>query len=350
MEPSLNLGLSPGIQRRIAIIGYVLLALTIARFAILGLYPLMDPTEARYAEMGRKMVELNDWITPWFDYHVPFWGKPPLSFWMTAISFKLFGINEFSARLPHFLCGLLIVWMVWRWQSYQSKQLAFVTVVLLATSLLFYASSGLVMTDMWLLLGSTLAMIGFWNAIASEGSDLLQSPWLFFLGISLGLLAKGPIVLVLAGMPILLWMVFKRAYVQVWQSQAWIRGGLMTLLLTLPWYIAAELKTPGFLDYFIAGEHFYRFVVSGWQGDLYGTAHNQVRGTIWLYFLLDALPWSLLFAFLLVHLWKTGKLTRYKFDDQGRDLYLLLFVLVPAMFFSFSGNILWPYVITAFPA
>ena len=54
------------------------------------------------------MAELNDWVTPWFDYGVPYWGKPPLAFWVTALGFKLFGVNEFTARLPHLAISLLI--------------------------------------------------------------------------------------------------------------------------------------------------------------------------------------------------------------------------------------------------
>lgn len=46
----------------------------------MGAYPLMDTTEARYAEMSRKMLETNQWLVPQFDYGIPFWGKPPLSF------------------------------------------------------------------------------------------------------------------------------------------------------------------------------------------------------------------------------------------------------------------------------
>ncbi|MCK5664688.1 MAG: glycosyltransferase family 39 protein, partial [Thiotrichaceae bacterium] len=66
-------------------------------------YPLHDPTEARYAEIPRLIIETGNWIMPPFDYGVPFWGKPPLTFWLTAISFKLFGYSEFAARLPVFL-------------------------------------------------------------------------------------------------------------------------------------------------------------------------------------------------------------------------------------------------------
>ena len=59
---------------------YVLIVLILIRLVSLGLYPLMDTTEGRYGEIARKMAEMNDWITPWFDTGVPFWGKPPLSF------------------------------------------------------------------------------------------------------------------------------------------------------------------------------------------------------------------------------------------------------------------------------
>ena len=331
-------------------VGYLLVLMAIIRLVMLGSYPLMDTTEARYAEIARKMVELNDWITPWFDYGVPFWGKPPLSFWMTAISFKFFGINEFAARLPHYLCGLLILWILWYWLSQTSRKLAFSSITILATSLIFFASSGLVMTDMWLLLGIILAMIGFWGSISGSVNPSRLTPWLFFIGISIGLLAKGPLTLVLAGIPIGLWILVRKEYSQVWKALPWIRGALLTLLLTAPWYIAAELKTPGFLDYFLVGEHFNRFVISGWQGDLYGTAHDRPRGTIWFYLWTDALPWSILFILLPIYLWKNKKLTRYRLDDCGWDLYLLLWIFTPAVFFSFAGNILWPYVLPGLPA
>lgn len=79
---------------------WVLGSILLLRLVGLGIYPLMDTSEARYAEMARKMVELNDWITPMFDYGVPFWGKPPLSFWTQAASMTVFGVNEFAARFP----------------------------------------------------------------------------------------------------------------------------------------------------------------------------------------------------------------------------------------------------------
>ena len=331
-------------------IAFLLFLLLLLRLIMLGIYPLMDTTEARYAEIGRKMVELNDMVTPWFDYQVPFWGKPPLSFWVTAISFKLFGVSEFSARLPHYLCGLLILGIMWRWLDAKSTPLAFSTVTILATSALFYGSAGVVMTDMWLVLGTTLAMIGFWSAIQTAHSKSRYITWLFFVGLGIGLLAKGPVTLVLVGVPVGLWTIARRAYSDVWKRIPWVRGALLTGLIALPWYVLAEFKTPGFLDYFIIGEHFNRYVLPGWQGDLYGSAHDEPRGMIWLFLLVDALPWSLIVILFGLFLWKKRKLTRLDFDDHGWRLYLLLWALAPALFFTFAGNILAAYLLPAMPA
>lgn len=73
------------------------------------LVPVKDTTEARYAEIARKMLETGDWITPQFEYGVPFWGKPPLHTWLSAAGMGAFGVNEFAARLPIFAlaCALL---------------------------------------------------------------------------------------------------------------------------------------------------------------------------------------------------------------------------------------------------
>ena len=90
---------------------YILTGLIFLRVISLALYPLMDTTEGRYGEMARKMAEMSDWITPWFDVGVPFWGKPPLSFWMSALGIKIFGVNEFAVRFPQFLAALTIVCM-----------------------------------------------------------------------------------------------------------------------------------------------------------------------------------------------------------------------------------------------
>jgi len=84
------------------------------RLLSLALYPLMDTTEARYGEMARIMFETGNWVTPMFDYDVPFWGKPPLFTWLSSLGFSLFGINEFAARVPHLLVGIGVIGLVYK--------------------------------------------------------------------------------------------------------------------------------------------------------------------------------------------------------------------------------------------
>lgn len=329
---------------------WALAAVAVTRLTSLGAYPLMDTTEARYAEIARKMAELGDWVTPWFDHGVPFWGKPPLSFWLTAASFKLFGINEFAARLPHFLGALLIAWLVWDWCARRSRREAWYAVTLLAGSSLYFVAAGAVMTDMTLAVGTTLAMRGFWLGLFGNEAVRRRESWWLFLGVAVGLLAKGPITLVLVGLPIALWALSTDNVVTVWRGLPWLRGGALALALVVPWYVLAERHTPGFLDYFLVGEHWYRFVTSGWKGDLYGSAHAFPRGSIWWFVGAAALPWSLLLPIAALRWRKALPASPLPPAQRQRRLYLLLWGLAPCLFFTFAGNILATYVLPGLPA
>ncbi len=322
--------------------------LILLRVLLMGYLPLMDTTEARYAEIARIMFETGDWVTPWFTSSTPFWGKPPLSFWATAISFNAFGISELSARIPHFICSLLVLILVWRWTREYSLRIRIYSIVILSSSSLFYIGSGMVMTDIWLLLSTTLVLYGFWGvAFGSDGSTRINSSIMFF-GFGLGMLAKGPVVIVLTVMPVFLWVVIARRWL-VLKKIYWLEGVVLASVICLPWYILAEIKTPGFLEYFILGEHVYRFVVPGWEGDLYGNAHDEHYGTIWLFLISGLFPWSLLLLPALVYLVYSKNIYAPRSGDHKRIL-LILWVASPCIFFTFAGNVLWPYVITALPA
>lgn len=318
-----------------------------ARLVSLGLYPLTDPTEGRYAEIGRRIVESADWVTPWLSPGVPFWGKPPLSFWMTGSSLGLLGESAFAARLPHFLAGVLIVWIVFDMFKRQGLDKAGTYAVALITgSVIFYISSGTVMTDAALALGCALAMRGFWLAINGPFHHRNRECYLFFIGVAIGLLAKGPVILVLSVAPIGLWTLYARQLKTVFVDLPWIRGMVLMLLITLPWYVLAELRTPGFLEYFIVGEHWDRYLQKDWAGDLYGKGHGRPLGFIWLFGLIAMLPWTILLPLLA---WRTRRAPRDETPTLYRStlVYFGLNGLFLLAFFSLSSNVLISYTLPA---
>ena len=267
---------------------------------------------------------------------------------MFALGIKLFGINEFAVRVPHFFAALLIVIISYDWAK-RSLVNPFCVIAILITSFLFMVSSGAVMTDMALCLGSTLSLRGFWLALYGAESDKKREQWIFFIGLSLMLLAKGPIGWVLVLLPISLWALYTDSIKTTWQGFPWIKGCILAIVVAMPWYLIAEQHTPGFLNYFFIGEHWQRFTVSGWKGDLYGTAHATHRGTIWLHLVLGTLPWSIIFpaiAWLYKQQINANKITKQAQLSQ----YLLLAGLAPCLFFTMSGNILWTYVLPGLPA
>jgi len=316
------------------------------RLISLGWYPLFDTTEARYGEIARIMFETQNWVTPFFDYNVPFWGKPPLHTWITSQSFAWFGVGEFTARLPHFACSVLVLCMVYRLASrVADTRTAQSAVLVLSSTLGFLIASGMVMTDAALLFAVTLAMVSFWFAFSE--SDRLLSGHLFFVGLALGMLIKGPVAIVLVGIALVCWSVQQRCFKKALLALPWPSGLLLFLLLTLPWYLLAELRTPGFLEYFFVGEHVQRFLVPGWEGDLYGSAHTKPRGTIVWYWLLGAFPWSL--ALLGLWLGRGWRREPLLVERQAHfSAYLMCWMLAPIFLFMMAGNIVPAYVLPGF--
>ena len=329
--------------------------------------PFFDTSEPRYAEIARIMAQSGDWITPWLSPGVPFWGKPPLSFWAQAASMRLFGYTEFAARLPAWICLLLSNVVLLRGLAIlKGPRIAMMTAIIYSTCSLVYISSGAVLTDPFLALGTTLSLISFavlagtrlrdsgtGDPAASSGQPAGQaslSGWRygFFVGLAIGLLAKGPLAAVVVFAPVVIWRVC------TWRSGLsaglpWGKGLVLTAALSLPWYVLAEIRTPGFLDYFIIGEHVRRFLDPGWTGDLYGTAHQRPYGAIWLGWLEASFPWGLLVLGAVL-----GALCSVRIRGALRNLvqdpllaYWLAAMLFTPVFLTFSANILWTYLLPA---
>lgn len=322
----------------------VLLFLLITRVLAMIWMPLNDKTEARYGEIARLMVSSQNWVTPQQSLGEPFWAKPPLSTWSSALSMKIFGVHAWSARLPalFYAIGVLLMigWVVQKRYSIRYRNYAW---LMLAGMPYFFIDAGVVMTDPAFVFSVTLCMISAWLAISHSSR---YWGWIFFVGLGLGLLAKGPLIGVLVVLPLLLWMCIERRYHYVWKNLPWISGSLITILIALPWYLWAEKRTPGFLQYFIMGEHVSRFLKSGWMGDKYGFAHAFPLGTIWLFLLIGLLPWLILVAY---DAFKTRGKTTAVCAQDGWVSYLFCFALMPLVFFTFSRNIIYTYTFTMIP-
>lgn len=327
------------------------------RLCGIGLYPVMDTSEARYAEIARKMAELGNWVVPMFTYAEPFWGKPPLAIWASAAGISTFGENGFGARFPQWLFGAGTMGLMFMMAG-RERLIGALALLLFIGSKQGLEATGDVKTDPALMFAVTLAMVGFYKGVVSpalaDGMDQARSCrgantayYLVYLGVGLSMLAKGPAGVVICGVAGFVWLLWQRRLYAFLGDLRWIAGLGIVVVLSAPWYLLAEQQSPGFLHYFFVGEHFERFLQSGWQGDLYGAGHARLYGTIWVYLLEACLPWSVVLPLVIV--WRRA----------GRDIFLgatplmqfcLCWMFAPLILFTFAGNILPTYVMPALPA
>ena len=297
--------------------------------------PLMDKTEARYAEIARIMAETQNWIVLQIDYEVPFWAKPPLSSWASALSITLFDDSAFFVRLPYLLVCGFIGWWIGKFSPKSTNSFYLPGIILLSLPE-FYLHSGVVSTDVFLTLSITVVMLSFWKTIQKEASPAWG--YLFFLGLGLGLLAKGPIIGVLTLPPILIWCLIQNNLISSLKKAPWVLGSFLLILIAVPWYFLTEAASPGFIDYFIVGEHFNRYFNSGWVGDKYGFPKQQPFGIVWGFLIVFCLPWSLIF---IQTLWRNFK----KLKKDSWSLFLLSWILWTPLFFTTSTSLIHPYIL-----
>ena len=191
------------------------LLLVLWRAFLNGAIPLMDKTEARYAEIARIMAETNDYITPQIDYGVPFWAKPPLSTWLSALSFDVFGISEFTARLPYLLLSILMIFLIGKYAKRENLPF-FLPGFIALTIPEFLIHAGVVSTDTSLAFSVALVMLSFWEAMLHPEKPIWK--YLIFIGFGLGLLAKGPIIFILTLPPIFVWSPISKSFKKIFKT------------------------------------------------------------------------------------------------------------------------------------
>jgi len=226
----------------------------------LGSMPLFEPDEARYGEVAREMLETGDWVTTRVNY-VRYLAKPPLAFWLMALSFSALEPSEFAARLPGAvaaLAGVLVCLAFGR--AALGRRAGVLASLVLATSGLYFALALLVRFDMPLTLFVMLALFFWWCARWEERRTAQTALYLLSYAMAaLATLTKGPIG---AGLP---WMIIV-AYL-AWSGRLrdlrdarHLAGLAVFLAVAAPWFVAAELRNPGFLSSFLLHENLSRYV------------------------------------------------------------------------------------------
>src|ERR1700730_15882975 len=136
----------------------VFIIASLAFFFHLGAYGFWEPDEARYGEIAREMLALRDFIVPHLNY-VAYVEKPPLLYWLTALSFRIFGINEFAARLVSAMSALIGVFATFMFADrVMGRRRALSAPELLATAPLYAIMAQVLTTDMLLSALTTVAV------------------------------------------------------------------------------------------------------------------------------------------------------------------------------------------------
>jgi 4-amino-4-deoxy-L-arabinose transferase-like glycosyltransferase len=226
------------------------------------LRPLLVPDEGRYSEVAREMA-VGDGLTPTL-HGLPFFHKPPLTYWVDMLAMHLVGVNHFAVRMAPTLGAWLMGASLWfalrRWYG---VRVAGVGVLILATSPFFFAGAQYANHDM--LVAGTLALATFALARSVEqGPPTLG--WLIvgWIGCGLAVMAKGLIGIVLPALAIGPWLLLQGR----WRDMLRLLHPLALALFALvvvPWHAWMEYRHPGFFDYYVIGQHFRRYAESGFN-------------------------------------------------------------------------------------
>jgi 4-amino-4-deoxy-L-arabinose transferase-like glycosyltransferase len=217
-----------------------------------------DYDEGYYAQVAQQMVKRGDWVTPYAD-GVRFLEKPPLMYWLTAGSFRLFGINEFALRLPTALGVLALVWVVMRIAGRASGARAEIIAGLCtAFSAGTYLFTRETLHDIWLVLFVSLAMYAFleWYLDPKHSSRYV---FLFSAALAGAVLSKSLIGLAFPLGIVAAFFLFSRQ-VPKWRALYVLPALLLFLGLSVPWHWLAAIRNRGFLYFFFVGEQFLRFL------------------------------------------------------------------------------------------
>ncbi|HEY3426650.1 MAG TPA: glycosyltransferase family 39 protein [Negativicutes bacterium] len=298
----------------------------ILMFAFLGTHPLLDPDEPVYAETAREMLQFQDFISP--RIYGDFWyDKPPMYYWLVAMSFTSFGDGEFAARFPSaFLAvsGAVLVYLSGR--KLFNERAGLLAALVLATSLEYFYLGNAAVTDMTLTFFLTAALLSF----------LHRKYYLLYGFAALAVVTKGPVAIFFCGVIIGLYLVLT-GDLKMMKRMKVISGGAFFAMIALPWYaVMYSLHGMAFIDTFLGFHNITRFLQP-----------EHASGAIWYYYIpvliLGFFPWS---AFL-AQAFFTG--LNKKGEYHNICVFLVIWASVVFVFFSISQTKLVSYILPMYP-
>jgi 4-amino-4-deoxy-L-arabinose transferase-like glycosyltransferase len=327
----------------------VFAAASLVFLATIGSPPhLMDDVDAVQAQAARNMLASGDWVTARLD-GVAYLEKSPLNYWMIAVAYRIFGVHDWVARLPHALVVVLLCWLTYRFGRWAFDETAGLYAgIALSTSVGLFLFTRILIPDATITLTITGAIWAWLRLLEPDTeSGLTKSGlrWSFLLGCCLGagLLLKGLIAAVFPVMAALAYMALTRSLLS-WS--AWRRLHLwlviaVALAIAVPWYVLATLRNPpyfaftlhsgpgkyhGFFWFYFFNEHLLRFL-----GLRYPRDYDTVpRVWFWILNLLWIFPWSF-------YLLSAPSLDYKPTSRAGRTrLMALCWIGVVMLFFTFS--------------
>jgi len=318
-----------------------LLAVLLAAFFgfSLGLRPYSVPSESRYVEIGREMAESGDFVTPRLNY-VKYFEKPPLFYWIQAQATKHWGLDFFTARIPTAAFAILLCLVTYGLGHMLYGRLAgWLGAGVLATSLYMFALSRIVLVDVPVSFFIVSALTGFLYALsAPESRKRTIIIYSSYAAAACAVLTKGLIGAVLPGIVIFLWLAFTKRW-QVLKTMRLCSGLLLFLAIAVPWHVMVAARNPEFSHFYFIHEHFERYLTK---------EHGRYQPA-WFFlavFVAGLFPWT-------IFTWQAawGGLKGF-WDNRlqdGKQLFLLLWILVILVFFSLSDSKLIPYILPIFP-
>ncbi len=308
----------------------------------LGAYGLIDVDEGRYAEVPREMFVSGDWGSPRLNF-INFFDKPPLLYWGIALSYAIFGVNEFAARLIPALAALLgVAVAAGVGRRMFGPRAGFLSGLVLLTSLMWTVMARVVLTDMVVSSLVFCALAWWWLAISDDCARRRNGYLaLFWLGLGLGMLAKGPVAPMLCGGAIFVYCGICKRWSDL-KKMGWLWGLPLFIAVAAPWYFAIAAKHPEFNHAFWFEQNFARFT-----GAIKKVDHVEGPLFLFQYLPLIIFPWSVYALPALFFAWK--KLWPARTDKQRAALFLICAFGFVMLFFSASESKLITYILPVVP-